>query len=71
MAEKKVLEVLGVGCQWPLGVCARVQGDEMELEGILLSKEGELLSQHRVRGSVNDYERIGLEVAGNMLEDYS
>ncbi|OPX60490.1 MAG: porphobilinogen deaminase [Methanobacterium sp. PtaB.Bin024] len=71
MAEKKVLEVLGVGCQWPLGVCARVQGDEMELKGILLSKKGELLSQHRVRGSVNDYERIGLEVAGHMLEDYS
>ncbi|BDZ70599.1 hypothetical protein GCM10025861_11160 [Methanobacterium petrolearium] len=43
----------------------------MELKGILLSREGELLSQHRVRGSVNDYERIGLEVAGHMLEDYS
>ena len=71
MAEKIVLEKLGVGCQWPLGVCARVEGDNMELKAILLSKEGELLSQHKVRGSINDYENIGLEAARRMLEDCS
>lgn len=71
MAEKRVLEELGVGCQWPLGVCARTHGDEIELQSILLTKDGELLSQHKIRGSINDYEHIGLEAARRMREDCS
>jgi len=69
MAEKKVLEELGVGCQWPLGVCARTSGDELELQSILLSKEGELISKHRIKGSISQAESIGLEVAKRMMED--
>ncbi|NYB51201.1 MAG: hydroxymethylbilane synthase [Methanobacteriaceae archaeon] len=71
MAEKKVLEELGVGCQWPLGVCARIKGDEMELKTILLTREGEILSQQVVTGSASDYEKIGLEAARRMREDCS
>ena len=70
MAEKKVLEELGVGCQWPLGVCARAQGDELEIQTILLTKNGELLSKHKIKGSINHAEDIGLEVARRMMEDY-
>jgi hydroxymethylbilane synthase len=71
VAEKKVLEELGVGCQWPLGVCARTHGDEMELQAILLTKQGELLSQHKIKGSISHSEDIGLEVARRMREDCS
>jgi len=69
MAEKKVLEELGVGCQWPLGVCARANGDELKLHAVLLSKEGEMLSQHTVKGSISQAEDLGLEVARSMGED--
>ncbi len=69
MAEKKVLEELGVGCQWPLGVCARANGDALELQSILLSKEGELISKHNIKGSISQAESIGLEVAKRMMED--
>jgi hydroxymethylbilane synthase len=69
MAEKKVLEELGVGCQWPLGVCARTQGKELELQAILLTKEGELLSQHKIKGNIKQAENIGLEIARRMKED--
>lgn len=69
MAEKKVLEVLGVGCQWPLGVCARVQKDELKLQAILLTLEGELLSKHSMNGPVNQAESIGLGIAKRMEED--
>lgn len=68
-AEKKVLEVLGVGCQWPLGVCAQAQGDELELQTILLTKEGELVSKHRMRGPISQAENIGLEIANRMGDD--
>jgi hydroxymethylbilane synthase len=45
LAEKTVLKELGAGCQWPIGVSARVKNGELELYSILLTKEGELLSQ--------------------------
>lgn len=69
MAEKKVLEVLGVGCQWPLGVCARAQGDELELQTILLTREGELISKHSMKGPISQAENIGLEIANRMGDD--
>ncbi len=69
MAEKKVLEELGVGCQWPLGVCARALDDKLELQAILLTKDGKLLSQHKIKGNLTQAEDIGLEVARRMKED--
>jgi hydroxymethylbilane synthase len=69
MAEKKVLEVLGVGCQWPLGVCARAQEDELELQTILLTREGELISKHSMSGPINQAEDIGLEIARRIGDD--
>lgn len=71
-AEKKVLEELGVGCQWPIGVCARVDGDLMDLSGILLSKQGgEILSQVKVRGPLKQAEEIGKQAATIMGDGYS
>lgn len=69
-AEKKVLEELGVGCQWPLGVSAKVKNNELKLNSILLTKEGELLSKVKLNGSINDAEKIGKEAAKMMMEDY-
>jgi len=69
MAEKKVLSELGVGCQWPLGVCARTNGNELELQSILLTKKGELISKHKIKGSISQAENIGLEVAQRIMED--
>ena len=39
-AEKRVLEELGVGCQWPLGVSARINENKLKLCAVLLNKEG-------------------------------
>jgi hydroxymethylbilane synthase len=70
-SEKKVLEELGIGCQWPLGVCARAQGNEIELYTILLSKDGEILSKIKQKAPISQAEDLGLEVARLMQEDYS
>jgi hydroxymethylbilane synthase len=70
-SEKKVLEVLGIGCQWPLGVCARAYVNEIELYAILLSKNGELLSKIKQKGPISQAEDLGIEVARRMQEDYS
>ncbi|MDD1764146.1 MAG: hydroxymethylbilane synthase, partial [Methanobacteriaceae archaeon] len=70
-AEKKVLQELGVGCQWPLGVCARAEGDLMDLYGALLTKKGEVISRVSVRGPLKEAEQVGREAARIMGDGYS
>ncbi len=70
IAEKTVLKELGVGCQWPLGVSARIHGNKLDLYSILLSKEGELLSKVNLQGSVDEARKLGLKAAKLMMEDY-
>ncbi len=68
-AEKTVLAELGVGCQWPLGVSARVKDNKLKLYGILLEKNGEILAEAKVSGSVVNAGKIGREAA-KIMEDY-
>ncbi len=69
-AEKKVLHELGVGCQWPLGVSARVKEDKLKLCAVLLTKEGKVLSRVNVEGSADEASKLGLKAAKFMMEDY-
>ena len=68
-AEKTVLAELGVGCQWPLGVSAKVDGNKLNIYSILLTKEGDILSEAKLSGSINDAEKLGKDVA-KIMEDY-
>ena len=68
-AEKAVLAELGVGCQWPLGVSAKANGAKLDVYGILLTKEGNVLSEAKLSGSINDAEKLGKDVA-KIMEDY-
>ena len=68
-AEKKVLEELGVGCQWPIGAIARMKNNEFNIYSILLTKEGEILKEHSENGSVKDAVELGGRI-GRIFEDY-
>lgn len=70
-AEKIVLEELGVGCQWPLGVSAKANGNKLDIYSILLTKEGKVLSKVKLSGSIKDAEKLGRDAAKMMMEDYS
>jgi len=70
LAEKTVLGELGVGCQWPLGVIAKIKQNKLNLYGILLSQKGEILSQVKLDSSIKDAEKIGVDAAKIMKEDY-
>ncbi len=69
-AEKMVLEELGVGCQWPLGVSARINENKLKLCAVLLNKEGKVLSRVNVEGSADEASKLGLKAAKLMMEDY-
>ncbi|HSQ02342.1 MAG TPA: hydroxymethylbilane synthase [Methanobacterium sp.] len=69
-AEKRVLQELGVGCQWPLGVSASVKENKLKLRAVLLTKEGKVLSSVKVEGSADEASKLGLKAAKLMMEDY-
>lgn len=69
-AEKRVLQELGVGCQWPLGVSARIDKNKLKLCAVLLTKEGKILSRVKVEGSADNASKLGLKAAKLMMEDY-
>ena len=68
-AEKKVLEELGVGCQWPIGAIARMNDKEFSIYSILLTKEGEILKEQTERGSVKNAIELGRSI-GKLFGDY-
>lgn len=69
LAEKKVLEELGVGCQWPIGSIARMKDKEFNIYSILLTKEGEILKEQSEKGSIKDAVKLGGQI-GKIFEDY-
>ena len=68
-AEKKVLEELGVGCQWPIGTIAQMKDNEFNIYSILLTKEGEILKEQNEKGSIRDAVELGGRI-GRLFEDY-
>ena len=69
LAEKKVLEELGVGCQWPIGSIAQMKNDKFNIYSILLTKEGEILKEQSEKGSVKDAVELGRRI-GKIFTDY-
>ena len=68
-AEKKVLEELGVGCQWPIGTIAQMKDKQFCLYSILLTKDGEVLKQQSKKGSIKDAIQFGVKI-GKIFKDY-
>ena len=68
-AEKKVLEELGIGCQWPIGAIARMNDKEFNIYSILLTKEGEILKEQTEKGSIKDAVELGRSI-GRLFSDY-
>lgn len=69
LAEKQVLEELGVGCQWPIGTIAQMKDKQFCIYSILLTKEGEVLKEHSEKGSISDAIQFGTKI-GKIFKDY-
>ena len=69
LAEKKVLEELGVGCQWPIGSIASLNDKKFNIYSILLTKDGEILKEQNEKGSIKDALELGGRI-GRLFADY-
>ena len=68
--EKKVLEELGVGCQWPIGTIAETKNNnEVSIYSILLTKEGEILKDETITGNIKNSVELGKKI-GKIFNDY-
>jgi hydroxymethylbilane synthase len=67
LAERAMNRHLEGGCQVPIACYAELQGEEIWLRGLVGSPDGETILRHEVRGSADDPEGLGIEVAEELL----
>ena len=68
LAEKTILEEIGVGCQWPIGAISGINNNQLELKSILLDKNGEILYQKTLSGSIREAKEMGVQIGKEMIE---
>jgi hydroxymethylbilane synthase len=66
-AERAFLTRLEGGCQVPIGVYATIEGETLYLRGLVGSLDGKQMLKAEQKGSVEDPEAIGFELAGEIL----
>ena len=66
-AERAMNRHLQGGCQVPIGAYAEIDEQHLTLRGLVGSLDGKLLLEDEVNGSVNDAEKLGVELAEKLL----
>ncbi len=67
-AERSFLTRLEGGCQVPIGVYATIEGSTLFLRGLVGSLDGKQVLKAERKGSIEDPEAIGMDLAGEILE---
>jgi hydroxymethylbilane synthase len=67
-AERRVLAELGGGCQVPVGVYARIEGEQLHLHGVVVSVDGKTLVRQDAQGPVGAAEELGELLGQSLLE---
>lgn len=67
-AERAFLAVLEAGCQIPVAVHARLDGDQLTVDGMFAGVEGDPLYQDRVSGPAEDAVALGEALAHRILD---
>jgi hydroxymethylbilane synthase len=63
LAERAFLRELEGGCQVPIGVNTQLDGNILTLTGIVASLDGKQLVKDTVKGTVNQAEQLGIQLA--------
>jgi hydroxymethylbilane synthase len=68
MAERSFLRVLEGGCQVPIGVNSKIEGDNLTLTGMVASLDGKQLLKDSVTGDRTNPEEIGSQLAEKLKQ---
>ncbi|MGH9771418.1 MAG: hydroxymethylbilane synthase [Candidatus Acidiferrales bacterium] len=66
-AERSALRHLGGGCQTPIAAHARIEGNQLEMIGVVASPDGARVVRARARGNSEDPESVGERLADKLL----
>lgn len=66
-AERSLLRALRAGCHAPLGAWSAIEGETLTLTGVLLSLDGHTRLEATATGRQTESERVGREVADQLL----
>ncbi len=67
-AERVVMRTLEGGCQVPIGAYARLEGDELVMDGLVGSVDGVRIVRDRLTGSPDDPEALGHAMVARLRE---
>lgn len=67
-AERVVMRKLEGGCQVPIGAYARIEGDELVMDGFVGEIDGSTLLREQLRGPADDPTALGDAMVERMLE---
>ena len=67
-AERAVVNALGGNCQMPLGAFARVDGQSIDMVGLVASLDGRTLIRATARGNRGGAAAVGEKLAGRLLD---
>jgi hydroxymethylbilane synthase len=67
VAERAVVNALGGGCQMPLGAIARIEGQSLEILGLVASLDGRTVVRATVRGNRGGAAAAGEKLAARLL----
>ena len=67
-SERAFLSRLEGGCQVPIAAHARIVGDDVDLTGLVAEVDGSLILRERIKGPVDQHEKLGVELANRLLK---
>lgn len=68
-AERAFLQRLEGGCQVPIAAQARVNGDDLDIDGLVADLDGRTVIRNKVFGSTDEADRLGVKLAEDLLAD--
>jgi hydroxymethylbilane synthase len=67
LAERAVVSALGGGCQMPLGALARVDGQDLTIQGLVASLDGRTIVRAAAKGHRGGAAAVGDKLAAQLL----
>jgi hydroxymethylbilane synthase len=67
-SERAFLSRLEGGCQVPIAAHAKINGDKVDLAGLVAEVDGSVILRETIAGPVDKHEELGVELANQLLE---
>lgn len=67
LAERSMNEKLNGGCQVPIAGYATIDGDQLNLQGLVAAENGEKIIKAQQTAEINQYTQVGRDVANKLI----